>query len=75
MSPCWILEFRGDSLPYHWGRGGGLYTPALKVTFESNVEACITDTPLRMHTDEGMATIGKVATGVFLIDKSVYSIC
>jgi len=45
------------------------------VTFEINIEACITDTPLRMHTDEGMATIGKLATGVFLMHKSVYAIC
>jgi len=28
-----------------------------------------------MHRDEGMATIGKVATGVLLMHKSVYSIC
>ena len=73
MSPCWILEIRGDSPPIFCG--WSLCTPALKMTFESNVEACITDTPLRMHIDEGMATTGKVATGVLLMHKSVYSIC
>jgi hypothetical protein len=45
------------------------------MTFESNIEACITDTPLRMHTGEGMATNGKVATGVMLMHKSLYSVC
>jgi len=45
------------------------------MTFVSNIEACITDTPLRMHTDEGMTTTGKVATGILLMHKSVYSTC
>jgi hypothetical protein len=76
MSPCWILEFVGDSPPFFWW---SLCTPALKVTFESNIEACITDIPLRMHTNGDMATTGKVVpaieTGVLLMHKSVYSIC